>query len=100
MKPYQTAASNPGKPASATVGTSGKILDRAGVMTARTRSLPACTCGCTSSALTATICTWPPMTSVIACDPPLYGTCVSDMPAARSNSSTARCGVEPLPGEP
>ena len=81
------------------VGTSGKIGERFGLSTASTFSLPLCACGFTSRAFIASSGSWPPMTSVIACAPPRYGTCCSEMPAARSNSSIARCGVEPLPGD-
>ena len=73
-RPYHTEASKPGKPDSAMVGVSGKIAVRVGLSTASTRSLPLRTWGCTPNALTATKGTCPPITSVMAGEPPRYGT--------------------------
>ena len=69
-KPYQTEASKPGKPDSAMVGTSGKLLVRLALSTARTFSLPLRAWGKTSKAFTATSGTCPPIVSVMAGEPP------------------------------
>ena len=50
--------------------------------------------------ITATACTWPPMTSVMAWLPPLVGHMRELDAGGAPNSSMARCGVELLPGEP
>ena len=100
MKACQTEASNPGKPDSAMVGASGIVETRWALSAASTRSLPSFTSGRTSTAFTATSGSCPPSTSVIAGLPPLYGMCVSWMPAPRAKSSVARWGVEPCPGDP
>ena len=71
MKPYQTDASKPAKPDSAMVGASGKMGLRPELSTASTRSFPALAWGSTSSAFTATTCTWPASTSLMANAPPL-----------------------------
>ncbi len=42
----------------------------------------------------------PATRSVTAGPPPLYGTCVKSVPVRSLNSSVARCGTLPLPGEP
>ena len=42
-KPFQAKASNPGKPASATVGKSGRAASRCGLVTASNLSRPPCT---------------------------------------------------------
>ena len=45
------------------------------------------------------IATCPPITSTIACELPLYGTCSIFTPVWRLNSSAAMWPVEPLPEE-
>ena len=44
-RPHHEPTSYPGSPASATVGTSGKMRDRRALATASARNAPAFTCG-------------------------------------------------------
>jgi hypothetical protein len=81
IRPNQPEFSKPGKPLSATVGTSGSILDRSALVTASARSLPPVTSGVAAPMLPTTTCTWPAIRSVSAADSPLYGMCVRSMPA-------------------
>src|SRR5581483_3487434 len=68
--PYQAVASNPGKPNSATVGTSGKDAMRRDPVVATARSLPSLTCGSTTLSPNMS-CTSPRRTSAIAGAAPL-----------------------------
>ena len=92
--------SKPGWPLSMNVGTSGNAADRLAPGTPSPTSLPAFTycCAVATAVKTSGIC--PPMTSMIACPPPLYGMCSSAMPVRCFRSSPARCGVPPVPDVP
>ena len=73
---------------------------RSGVVTPSARSLPAAiwpeTLGITSIMNEMR----PPSRSVMAAPPPLYGMCMTLMPAIWLSSSQARCDEVPLPAEP
>src|SRR6266550_9034730 len=70
-KPHQTDDSQPERPASATVGTSGNNGTRFSLATASARSLPARTCAITSTGLIGMNAMRSPSKSVIAGAPPL-----------------------------
>lgn len=69
--PIQLLTSNPGKPNSATVGTSGNATVRARPIDAIARSLPAFTCGSTVGIVANDNCVWPLNKSAIAGELPL-----------------------------
>src|SRR3984893_902677 len=72
--PHQTPVSNPGRPDSAIVGTFGTTGERIAVVTPSGRTVPAVTCAIDSGMLLKVIGMWPPIRSVSAGAPPLYGT--------------------------
>jgi hypothetical protein len=98
-KPYQNEISYSGSPASAMPGTPGTSGVRLRLVTARARSLPACTSGRTEGGVANESCVSPASTDCTAGAPPLNGTCTMSIPARRTNSTAARCGAEPLPEE-
>ena len=63
-RPYHWSASKPGQPLSATVGTSGRAANRAGLDTASARSRPLLMCGSTAGEPVKVASTWPAMRSV------------------------------------
>ena len=69
------------RPASRSVGTSGTSGERVSPDTARMRILPALCCGTVTAKSAVNIITWPPMRSVIAAGPLLYGMGFILMPA-------------------
>ena len=89
-RPYQEDASKPGRPCSATVGTSGSADGRFAPALASARTLLAATCGNTTGMRSKNIWTWPAMRSFIAGPAPRYGTCTISMLAMLLNSSPER----------
>lgn len=65
-RPNHDCTSKPGKPDSATVGTSGSSGERCALVMAMARNRPACTCGRAEGVLSNIDCTWPPSRSVMA----------------------------------
>src|SRR6185295_16511206 len=97
--PYHPYASKPGRPDSATVGTSGICGERFAPDTASILIRPLWTnCAKGPSALKVK-CTSPETSSGAACWMPLYGTCDISRPAAVVNSTAARCVPLPTPTE-
>jgi hypothetical protein len=97
--PYHDVTSKPGKPLSATVGTSGNWGLRVEPAMASATSLPLFTC-CRMVEMPANIiCTLPPSKSFTAGAMPLYGTWTVLMPASKLRSSPAKCAPLPSPGE-
>src|SRR4029453_17843883 len=88
--PNHDEASKPGRPASATVGTSGSAGARVADVTASGRSFPALICGSDGGRLSNISCTWPPSRSCSAGALPLYGAGVIWTPAIPLNSSPDR----------
>ena len=86
-------------PDSSIVGTSGRSGERFELVTASARSFPALICGAEVLTWSNIIVTCPLMTSTIAWELPLYGTCSIFTPARRLKSSAAIWPVEPLPEE-
>jgi hypothetical protein len=74
MMPSQMTASYPGTPASETVGTSGRTVERTLPEVPSALSFPACTLGAIVGIASNIICTCPPRMSVRAPELPLYGT--------------------------
>jgi len=72
--PYHVAMSNPGRPDSAIVGTSGSAGTLFAVDTPSTLSFPDFTCAIDDGMLSIIIVTCPPIRSVVAGPLPLYGT--------------------------
>ena len=70
-KPNQVDTSYPATPASDTVGTSGKLVERVALVTAIARSLPDCTCGTAVAVLLKKTSVYPPIVSVSAGPVPL-----------------------------
>ena len=97
--PCQPPYSNPGTPASLTVGMSGNVATRFALVTAITRMRPVLPCCTTVEIGASIICASPDNTPVTDCPPPLYGTCTHFTPVMVMNSSPDRCEVEPLPAE-
>ena len=75
-RPNHDDASNPGRPDSATVGTSGYAGARVAEVTANARSFPDLICGSDGGRLSNINCTCPAIRSCNAGALPLYGTCV------------------------
>jgi hypothetical protein len=71
ITPNQVVRSNPGSPDSAMVGSSGTAGERASVVTASARSLPALTLGSALARLSNINCTCPESKSAIAGAAPL-----------------------------
>src|SRR5262249_11339080 len=94
--PYHAFASWPGTK-SATVGRSGSTWERAAVVTANGRNLPALINSSDVGTLSNITCTWPLIRSVSAGAPPRYGTCTMSMPVIILNSSPDTWMVEPAP---
>ncbi len=97
--PYHVDISSPGKPASASVGTSGSSGERLGVITASGRSLPPLIWPIDDDVVSNISCALPAMRSRCAWLLPLYGMCVICTPAAALNASPARCCVLPAPDD-
>src|SRR5512140_1706167 len=76
---------------------SGAAAERALVLTASGRRRPALDSGSVVMMLSNVSGTSPESTSFIAGAAPLYGTCVSVMPALEAKYSMKRCAPEPLP---
>ena len=88
--PFHAAYSYPGTPLSAMVGTLGSAAERLALPTPSALRRPALICGNTAGTLLNAICIWPLITSVIACPPPLYGTCTMFTAARPFRSSMPR----------
>src|SRR5574341_1339708 len=99
-RPYQVLMLKPGRPDSATVGTSGKAEERLAVVTAMARSLPDLMNGIAEGIESNISWICPPIRSVKAGALPLYGTCCMATLAASLKDSPARCCEEALPGDP
>lgn len=97
ITPAHATTSKPGRPASETVGNSGKATERLRLVTANPRSLPAFTCGSIDATLLNIRCTRPAVRSVIASWTALNGTCTICVPVMSLNSSPPRWNVLPLP---
>ena len=97
--PFQVVAVYPAMPASIMVGTSGSDSVRVRPVTASALSLPPRICGSAEGSTLNMNCAWPPITSVCACAPPLYGMCTTSMPVVILKSSAARCSEVPVPGD-
>ena len=70
-RPSQALTSKLGRPESATVGSSGKLVLRRAVLTARPLMRPPRTCGPALGATSIIMSTRPPIRSVIAAAPPV-----------------------------
>ena len=79
------------------VGRSGNSGERVRLDTASGRSLPDLMYGSDVLTWSNISMTWPPMTSMIACALPLYGTCSILTPTWRLKSSVTMCPVPPGP---
>src|SRR5262249_17352390 len=86
-----------GGPAPAKVGTSGRIAERFGALTASALSRFVDVYGCADAVVVNIVCTCPPSMSLNAGAAPLYGTCVRSAPETDLNSSSVRCVYVPLP---
>ena len=71
------------------MGTSGETGERRVPVTASARKRPDSTCGTRAVGPSIDQVMWPPSSA-----------CVASMASARLNSSLARCGGVPIPGEP
>src|SRR6267378_6865514 len=94
---YHCEDSKPGRPDSATVGTSGIAGERRLPVTAIERRRDALTCAISVGMPVITSWVLPAIVSIAAGDPPLYGTCTIVIPAARANSSVVRWLSDPAP---
>ena len=92
--------SKPGKPESLIVGTSGNCGNGLGVLTPIRRTLPPLINPITVASPWNAIGTSPEATPSPACVAPLYGTCMSVIPALDAKSAAAMCCGLPLPPEP
>src|SRR5450759_911123 len=88
--PHHTEASYPGTPASVKVGTSGNMAMRLGFATASARKRPDLMLATTSIGLMIMNDRRPPIRSVSAGEPPLYGTWTTSILVVSLNSSEAR----------
>src|SRR5215831_18305697 len=95
----QRSTSKPGRPDSATVGTSGYTGLRADPVVAIGRTRLSAVNGTAPAMLENASCTFPLMTSGYAAPMPRYGTCVISMPAASLIISPARWGAVPTPAD-
>jgi hypothetical protein len=98
-KPNHEPASKPGKPRSATVGTSGMERERLTLVTAMARSLPAWMCWITEG-MVANMNWMRPASRSFSASAPRYGTCVISMPARLPSMKPDRCDEVPMPVEP
>ena len=97
-EPNQLLMSKPGRPDSASAGTSGRTRARRADEMASARSLPDCRCGIALPITTKPNCGSCPASKAATCGaPPLYGTCTMSVPVAFLNISPARCAAEPSP---
>ena len=95
--PFHSYDSAPATPDSAIVGTSGSAASRVGLATATARNRPDLMLAIDDAAFAKKTGTWPPMTAVIACAPPLKGTWFILIPACCMNRTAAKFCAEPLP---
>src|SRR5262249_19712804 len=86
-------------PCSLSVGTSGNDFPRFSPVTASALRLPALICPTAGGREEKFMVIWPEITSASAGPVPLYGTCVSLMPAASANSAPARWLLPPTPDD-
>src|SRR6478609_10158730 len=85
--PYQLFDTNPFTPASAMVGTEGRVADRFIVVTPRALNLPPWICGTAVTPLEKEMSTSPPRIAVISDPPLLYGTWRIFVPVNMANIS-------------
>src|SRR5436190_4651670 len=78
------------------VGRSGKAGERRAPLTANARTRPDCAYGAIEFRLSNMTCTCPAIRSLIACEPPLYGTCTMSVPVMYLKSSPPTCPGEPF----
>ncbi|MNV94695.1 hypothetical protein D3C71_1895130 [compost metagenome] len=97
--PNHEPASNPGKPFSATAGTSGSERERLALVTASARSLPAWMCEITDG-IVANMNWMRPDSRSFSASAPLYGTCVAGAPMRSDSMKPDRCDEVPTPVEP
>src|SRR5207237_6295991 len=88
--PYHAVESKPFRPISSIVGTSGNAAERCSDVTASGRILPLFTAPTAGPSEEKSIGIWPPIRSVIAGPPPLYGTCRSLAPVTLLKYSPER----------
>src|SRR5205814_9880135 len=98
--PYHAVDSKPLLPASSMVGTSGNAAERLSDVTASARILPDFTAPTEGPSDENSIGTCPPIRSVIAGPPPLYGTCSSTAPVTFLKYSPERWCGPPTPDVP
>src|SRR5688572_13301522 len=98
--PTHAETSNPGTPLSMNVGVSGSAAERFALETPSPVSLRLFTYCCALATVVNTSGIWPPIASMSAWPPPLYGTWIKRRPALWLRSSPDRCGVEPIPDVP
>src|SRR5690606_466425 len=95
----QDCTEKPGRPDSASVGTSGAKGARSSEVTPRARSLPAFTWGSDEGRLSNMESTCPPSRSATAGPLPRYGTCRMSVPVSILKISHDRWMDEPLPDD-
>ena len=93
--PLQVNTEKLAKPCSATVGTSGKKVERVGAATPRIRNRPALTKGTAAGMTSQDTSSCPPTTSSVG--PARYGTCTRSVFVRRLSSSTQKCVVVAVP---
>ena len=97
MMPYQTPASNPGRPDSTSVGTSGANVVRFRLAIAIARRRPARTCGSAGGVVFIITSTSPAIRLMVAGAMPLNGMCTMSVAVTDLNNSMPKCEVVPLP---
>src|SRR5688572_20706035 len=98
--PYQAVESKPFQPTSSIVGTSANAAERVGDVTAIRRMRPLFTAPTAGPSEENSIGIWPPIRSVIAGPPPLYGTCSRLAPVTLLKYSPERWCGPPTPEVP
>ena len=88
-----------GRPISVNEGTLGMWLERCGLVTASTLTLPLSTCGLTDSSGSTAAWTWPPTRFCTAGGVPLKGTWVRSVPVRRLRMTPAKCEELPAVNE-
>src|SRR3954463_6496022 len=97
--PCQLSPLTAGYPISAVVGTSGRALERALLVTARPLSLPSITCCAAGDGDAKQIGVCPPTLEATAGPAPLNGTWTRSRPSDSRNTSPTRCPGVPTPGD-
>ena len=97
---YHVVAVYPGKPAAATVGTSGRASERLTPLTPSGRMRPERICVVAPGIVGMPIAIRPAIRSVIHWPTLRNGTCTTSMSAVIRRSSIARCPLVPIPVDP